>query len=573
MRTSALLLVALALGACSDAVDPTLGTSQAFSLYGYLDPTADRQAIRVAPIIGALDADTARTLAAAVTSTSLQTGRTVTWRDSVVDFRDGSVGHVFVADYTPTPGETVEIEVRETTGEGRTTTVSVEIPPLAQSSVGQPTFEGGLTAYPVTVRAPRVIGGTLRLYVTGLPTAPADTSTLVVPVEAGALAITNDGDEWTTTVPFLEATRDFLQSRGQFNTGLGLVEAEFAPFVTTTEWAVPPGGLDEEAIAEPGTFSNVAGGFGFVGAGYEAPVRWVPSPGTQSRAGFSINSDPAGLVVINEVSDGYVELYNPTLEPVNVGGYVVSMGAPEEGTRIPNPTTIEGEGFLVVDGPFAVVPAGNVTFSSPSGREVSRMYIDQDLADEPQGASWGSYPDGLSFPVRSFVRGEDGHDLFRGPLRSTRGRPNRPLTIPAVINEVSTSGAGFVEVLRTSNLLATASVATTPRGLFGGAGAAPVDGDFWVADEADGFALDQAGGTLYLVAQFYPVDDIGQTLIERVVDARAYGPQTPGRSAGYVPDGQVDPLVPDAGWRLDLAPTRGAPNAPPPRFASREPSR
>ena len=120
LRTAPRLLLGLAalafLGACSDSVDPTLGTEQAFSLYGYLDPSADRQALRVAPIVGTIVADTARTLAATVTSEELGTGRTVAWRDSFVTYRDGSTGHVFVADYTPTPGATVEVRVAETTG-------------------------------------------------------------------------------------------------------------------------------------------------------------------------------------------------------------------------------------------------------------------------------------------------------------------------------------------------------------------------------------------------------------------------------------------------------------------------
>ena len=38
-------LVAAALPGCADAVDPTLGLDVPYSLYGYLDPTADRQAV------------------------------------------------------------------------------------------------------------------------------------------------------------------------------------------------------------------------------------------------------------------------------------------------------------------------------------------------------------------------------------------------------------------------------------------------------------------------------------------------------------------------------------------------
>ena len=571
LRTAPRLLLGLAalafLGACSDSVDPTLGTEQAFSLYGYLDPSADRQALRVAPIVGTIVADTARTLAATVTSEELGTGRTVAWRDSFVSYRDGSTGHVFVADYTPTPGATVEVRVAETTGEGRITTATVEVPPLAQSAIGEPTVVAGMTTYTVTVRAPRVIGGTLRLFVTGLPSSPADTSALVVPIEPGELELTDRGGEWTVRVPFLEATRDFLEAEDLFGVGLTLVEAEFAPFVTSTGWAIPPGGLDDDAIVEPGTFSNVVGGFGFVGSGFEAPVRWVPSPGTQSRAGFAVEGDPAGLVVVNEVGMGFVELYNSSIEPVSLGGYAVSAGAPEAGVRLP-PTILDGKAFLVIEGPFSVTASTTITLTNLSGQEVHRLYIDRDIDAEPRGPAWGSYPDGLSYPIRGAVPSDDGHDLFRGPLLLTPGAPNRPYTVPAVINEISTSGEGFVEVLRQSSLLASVSLGTTPRNL-GLAEATQVEGDFFVADETEHFALEQTGGTLYLLASYGPRPDPGQTRPRRVVDARSYGPQTPGRSVGYVPDGLNDPRYPDPGWQVDLFPTRGRPNAASGRLATR----
>ena len=102
-RRLLLLVAALTLGACSDVVDPTVGTDQAFSLYGYLDPTADHQAIRVVAIGATIGADTSRAIDATVVSQELGSGETVAWRDSVVTYRDGTVGHVFVADYTPTP--------------------------------------------------------------------------------------------------------------------------------------------------------------------------------------------------------------------------------------------------------------------------------------------------------------------------------------------------------------------------------------------------------------------------------------------------------------------------------------
>ena len=558
------LLGLVALAACSDAVDPTLGTPQAFSLYGYLDPTASRQAVRVAPILGTIDADTSRTLAARVTSVERGTGRTAAWRDSVVVYRDGSAGHIFVADYTPTPGETVELRVEETDGDQRVTTVEVDVPFLARSEIGEPLAGVSETTYPVTVRGvPRVIGGTLRLYVTGFPTAPSDTTTLVVPFEPGQLPIREEAGQWVATVPFLAATRAYLQTNGLYQRGLTLLEAEFAPFVTSASWAVPPGGLDEEAVVEPGAFTNVNGGFGFVGGGFEAPVRWLPSPGTQYRAGFAIENDPAGFIAVNEVGEGFAELYNPTLEPVGLGGYYVTAAGLQDGTRLPLSTVIEPGEFLVVDGPFAVVPETEVKLLSPSGRQVSRMYIEPLTGGlDYEQETWGSYPDGLSFPTRG-TADNPGTDLFHGPLIATPGGPNRPSLVPAVINELYTEGeAGWAEVLETDRSFASATLFSTPRDLFGGRRAARAAGTlFLVAQEGDGLELSQSGGVVYLLASYGPAPDPGSVRPQRVVDARAYGPQTPGRSVGYLPDGLASPREPDLNWTEGLLPTRGAPNA------------
>ena len=554
-RLVLLALTAAALAACSDVVDPTLGTAQAFSLYGYLDPTADRQAIRVAPILSTIDADTARALAATVTSTERGTGREATWRDSVVTYPDGTVGHVFVADYTPTPGVTVDVRVVEDGAEGRVTSVAVDVPPLARSEIGGPYEDEGLTTYPVSVPGvPRVIGGTLRLTVTGLPLAETDTSVLTVPTPATALRIRQEGGTWQTDLPFLQVTRDFLTQAGLFRAGVTLVEAEFAPFVANDAWAIPPDGLDEDRIVEPGTFTNVTGGFGFVGAGYEAPVRWVPSPTAQFRAGFSIGSEPATLITVNEVGPGFAELYNGTLDSVDLGGYVVSTGTVEDGVRIEGAQELAPGGFLVVRGPFEPTAGSVVSLLSPSGALISKTDI------EITADAWGAFPDGYSTPYPSDSVPLDylpaGYrstfvDLFQGPVLPTPGAPNALGFIPAVLNEISTSGDGFVEVVPTSGLLGFTRVGSDVRTLAFGS-AAEGDGRFLVAPERAMLDLPQGGGDVFLLAGWRGVD-IPPGF--RVVDVRSYGPQFPDRSVGYLPDG------PDGDWTEGLLPTRGAANA------------
>ena len=538
-----LLLMALHFGACADAVDPTLGTEQAFSLYGFLDPTASRQALRVVPIVGAIDGDTLSALPVEVTSVERGTGRTASWRDSAFTFRDGSTGHVFVADYTPTPGETVEVRVEETTGERRVTRVEVEVAPLQRPVLGTVLTTGAAVTYPIQIQAPRVLTTELVFRVVGLAEAPLDT--VAVPFADVAPFTDVGGGMWGLDLDFLPTARAFLASPQVRGATLRLVDVTARVFVTGPQWAVPPAGLDEDRIIEPGTFSNVTGGFGFVGSGFWASTRWTPSLATQSRAGFLVEADPASVLTINEVSGGgWVELYNPTPETLPIGGYRVAVGA--DRATIPAGQSIAGFGFTVVR-VAATLQRGPVVLESLSGVPLVDLDVGA-LPDDPDVFSFGSYPDGRSRQIGEFAQYRD-FDLFRGLIAPTPGAPNRPVSHISVANEVFTTGAdGWVETI---NRLGIRSVLVTDdpdRTLSEWVQARRV-GDFWVADETPGrLVLDQLGGEVVVVV-------LRNKNPPRVYDVRPYGPQVPGQSSGLLPDGER------ANWTEGLRPTPGAANA------------
>src|SRR5690606_2357407 len=54
--------------------------------------------------------------------------------------------------------------------------------------------------------------------------------------------------------------------------GFVLLTMEMEVLVGDTAWAPPGGAFDEETLADPRVFTNVANGFGFVGAGYRRRV-------------------------------------------------------------------------------------------------------------------------------------------------------------------------------------------------------------------------------------------------------------------------------------------------------------
>ncbi|WP_412060670.1 lamin tail domain-containing protein [Rubrivirga sp. IMCC45206] len=540
-----LLATALTLAGCEDSVDPTVGLDAPFSVYGYLDPTADRQAIRVAPITDLLDDSTS--VVASVTSTDLSTGAITPWRDSVVTFPGNRTGHVFVADLTPTPETTVRIEARR--ADGAASTVDVAVPPLVQPAVVSARGVGGSVVYRVAFEgAPRVLNGQLRLTVSGLPgLAPGETGVVVVtegvqPTEAAP-------GEWVADVPFAAAVRRALETQGHLDRRLRLLAAEYVGFVTNAAWALPT--RDPDALAEPGLFSNVDGGLGFIGAGYRASTAWMPQAAVQIAAGLAAPADGLFGVVINEVLAGgpasWVELYNPTVTPTDLSGYSLS----DERER---PEKVQLGGTVLAPGQFVVVPfpdpiaRGDTVALYGRVQERIAMLRTERLTD---GVSVGAFPDGA--PRHAMP---DGADLFRGPLRPTPGLPNEFGLEVAVVNEVFTEGAdGFVEVVRVGDgHEAEAPIVFDTLPLFS-LGVAASGLDLGVAAETPGrLALAQIGGTLYLAVRYRDRRIAKAPFRTRVVDVRPYGPQVPGRSVGYFPD----PLDP---WTPGLRPTRGAPNA------------
>ena len=274
------LAAVLVLGACEESVDPILDSDRQFTLWGTLDMNADTQFVRVIPIRPGLTAADAP-LEATVTSTDLETGEVVVWRDSVVTFPGGRVGHIFYAPLRVQPLHRYQIDVtapgRELTTRAVTTVPARPEPEVAPESVQRITTPQGarIEARQAVVwrgvgREPYRIEQWYRFLDNEVFTF-RDVRLPFAPLVSEPAA----GDAWLVNLNLLShrLVMDSLISLN--NKSL----AGLAMQITVLDEAfVPPGGVfDPDVLVQPGTLSNVENGFGFVGAVGRFSVEWVIS--------------------------------------------------------------------------------------------------------------------------------------------------------------------------------------------------------------------------------------------------------------------------------------------------------
>jgi hypothetical protein len=271
----AAMLVATAAGCAEDVATPP-PSGAAFTLWGALDPESTTQAIRVIAVTTVIE-DQPGPLDATVTSTDLRDGAVTTWRDSIVTFSNGTTGHVFVADLDVDYNGVYRVEV--TRSDGAAATAIVTVPPLVEAFLetdeGGSPEEGALWPGVPQLNAPAVTAV--------IQDAGCAVSSATVPFTAIANALAEPIELGWRTQFSLARLREELPTHLANGAVLQLrLDAE----VASVEWRFPTDDFDPEILIEPGAFTNVEGGFGFVGAAYPAELVWVPDPRATERAGF-----------------------------------------------------------------------------------------------------------------------------------------------------------------------------------------------------------------------------------------------------------------------------------------------
>lgn len=292
-----LLLAGAGLGlttGCEEAVDPVLRTEQAFTLYGLLTPQSKTQKVVVYPIRGRLAPLGEEPLDASVTATDLTAGRTYSLRDSAFREAQDQWAHAFIWPGRARYGHTYRIEAAGPRG---TTRVTVPVPQEAELIAGEPDASG-LVTLPARLSAPvaRIMHVEVAYRIQFRP-GPVDQTTDTLYVDYDN-RIEQTATGWRIPI---ELTRDaqalaqWCQDHGCWPAGterwgLLLLDLRLRLAVVNEAWN-PPGSeyqdgvyghgflapsFDPEALVQPGTFTNVESGFGFVGAGYRLETCWEP---------------------------------------------------------------------------------------------------------------------------------------------------------------------------------------------------------------------------------------------------------------------------------------------------------
>ena len=270
----------LCLAACETGVDAVLGTQRAYTVYGHVSPRADTQAVRVFAIDATIDEVRPDPLDARVESISLDTGQRHAWRDSVIQFAEDHYGHVFWAQFTPGYGERIQLSL--TRPDGLSATVDITMPPISEPELLAPTLDAGFAALPVLWRqAPRLNNVRVRYY-TNLGT---------FEFNYGNSQRSHVDGQVAEILPHVDARSIFSQIfRANGNTREArLLQIEQFVLVSSADWAPPGNIFDPDLLIEPGHFSNVTNGFGFVGAGYEASYMYEVPDSVALSAGFFID--------------------------------------------------------------------------------------------------------------------------------------------------------------------------------------------------------------------------------------------------------------------------------------------
>jgi hypothetical protein len=282
--TILVMLAGFAMMGCEEDVVAVLNAEYPYSMYGVLNPLADTQFVRVFPVEGTLEPpEEIEKLDVRFTSIDRSTGEERLWRDSLIAISDGTIGHVF---YSPFRVEWEhDYRVSITGVDGVETFSEVTVPPRTNLIISAPDTSTNRVLLPATIDgiAPRVFRSRLNIqvkYVIGFDPAGNPFFYFLNYVFPFDQEVQRTGNGWNLAVDvediYFEVAGEVMRDlRYQPSRGITLQLITFSTVIGNEEWDPPGGVFDPVVLIQPGAFSNVENGFGFVAAGYKLQRAWT----------------------------------------------------------------------------------------------------------------------------------------------------------------------------------------------------------------------------------------------------------------------------------------------------------
>jgi hypothetical protein len=254
------LLAGLGHAGCDTSFEPFQESDHYFSVFGYLDASADTQYVRVTPLRNSLVA-TAGPLDATVTLEDLASGRRTVLRDSAFVFGGRAAVHNYWTTEDVLPGAAYRLTV--TRSDGAATTATIRIPDTFPDPqvVAEP-FR------PIVIRARGVERlADIRMVYRLLERFSGRRATYEVSY------LTDASRTAEAFVVFLNTERDFQQIQTRYGQGVQIESAHVVVGAAGPDWPDLTE-IDLETLALADVVSNVEHGVGFVGGVFtkRAPV-------------------------------------------------------------------------------------------------------------------------------------------------------------------------------------------------------------------------------------------------------------------------------------------------------------
>ena len=273
-----MILVASSLAGCDEAIETRPEIEQTYTLWGTLDPTLPQQAVRVVRISDTVRVGSGEELDIEVTSRNLSSGEVTSWRDSLVSFRDGSQGRIYMADYQPEFGS--QHEFRVTPAQSPPVTVFIPVPPVVEPHVAPGESYPGDVRYRIEWPQAPQLNEIQLTYVVRIGDGPVERLTFPFPGEA---VMSDEG--WTLILRLEQDAvrlRDLVRLRPQYQNSplptFFLYGLQIDVDVASETWRIPSVVRGDEVLRiQAEAFTNVTNGYGFVGASYPASVDWQPT--------------------------------------------------------------------------------------------------------------------------------------------------------------------------------------------------------------------------------------------------------------------------------------------------------